>query len=550
MIETLKAFTALTEEFVELLVQHDPVAATEAGIHDYDDRLPDDSPDGLTARAAWLRDLEQRLVTTVPWDELPLEAKVDFALLRSRLSTLRAEIEEVRTPQRTPSIFLMRAFRSVHLLASRNFAPLEERKESIVARLMAIPDYLESSRANLTAVPPVLLEAGIDLAARGPAYVDDVVRRLLRQYPGEAERLEHAGSIARGGFLKLHDHLDRELRTTSGGTFALSERWMNFRLEREHLLELTCADVEALAREQLSRVRAQLEAEARRLDPKRDWRERVEEGRQRRPEANWLAEAYTAEIDRARRFVAERGIVAIPAGEKLELAETPIFDRREIAASGYEGPAPLDGDTVGHLLVTPIDPRRSRELQARALEAHCAPALAVAVARDGWPGRHLMHVRANHAGSRLRRITRDAVMLEGWSAYAEGVMAEAGFYTSDPLAPLFEKLASMRRACLAIVDAGLHSGRLKLEDAAALLMEEARVEPAEATALVRSCCVTPTRGAGGLLGRIAIESLRDDLRAREGSRFDAARFHDGLLACGAIPPSLAREELFARMESA
>src|SRR5438552_1785281 len=89
MIETIRTFTALSEEFVELFMKHHPVAATEAGIHDYDHLMPDDSPDGLANRAAWLRDLDQRLVASVPWEELPLEPRVDFALLRSRIAALR-----------------------------------------------------------------------------------------------------------------------------------------------------------------------------------------------------------------------------------------------------------------------------------------------------------------------------------------------------------------------------------------------------------------------------------------------------------------------------
>ena len=92
MIETLKTFTALSEEFVELFMKHHPVAATEAGIHDYDALLPDDSPEGLKDRAVWLRDLDQRLVASVPWDELPLESRSDFALLRSRIASLRADL--------------------------------------------------------------------------------------------------------------------------------------------------------------------------------------------------------------------------------------------------------------------------------------------------------------------------------------------------------------------------------------------------------------------------------------------------------------------------
>ena len=47
MLETVRTFTALSEEFVEESLRLWPVEATAAGIHDYDHRLPDDTPDGL-----------------------------------------------------------------------------------------------------------------------------------------------------------------------------------------------------------------------------------------------------------------------------------------------------------------------------------------------------------------------------------------------------------------------------------------------------------------------------------------------------------------------
>jgi len=316
MIETTRVFTSLSEEFVELFMKHHPVSATEVGIHDYDHLMPDDSPNGLKDRASWLRDLEQRLAASVPWDELPPEARVDYALLRSRISAIRADLEEIRVAQRTPALYLVRAFNAVHLLLSRSFAPLDERKEAAVARLMAVPEYLEAVKPNLDVVPLVLLEAGLDLAAQGPAFVDDVVRQLLRHFPGEAERLEHAGSRARTGFLRFHDYLERDLRPKAAGTFAIGERWMNYKLEREHLLPYTCAELEQLGRDHVSRTRELLEQEAKRVDPDRSWRELVAEGRERHPESNWLREAHLAEIERAKQFVVDHHLVPLPQGTR------------------------------------------------------------------------------------------------------------------------------------------------------------------------------------------------------------------------------------------
>src|SRR5687767_12781488 len=116
MLETIKAFSALSEEFVELSMRHHPVQATMAGIHDYDSKLPDDSPEGVKERIVWLRDLEQRLVASVPWQELPLEQRVDYGLMRSRLAAIRADLEEIKTHTRNPAIYPETALTGIFLL--------------------------------------------------------------------------------------------------------------------------------------------------------------------------------------------------------------------------------------------------------------------------------------------------------------------------------------------------------------------------------------------------------------------------------------------------
>jgi hypothetical protein len=124
VLETVKAFTQLSEEFVELYMRHHPVQATRAGIHDYDAKLPDDSPEGVRERIVWLRDLEQRLVASVPWQELPIEQRVDYGQLRSQLAAMRADLEEIKMYARNPSIYPETALAGVFLLMVRGFAPL------------------------------------------------------------------------------------------------------------------------------------------------------------------------------------------------------------------------------------------------------------------------------------------------------------------------------------------------------------------------------------------------------------------------------------------
>ena len=547
MIETIRTFTALSEEFVELFMKHHPVAATEAGIHDYDQLLPDDSPDGLKARSSWLRDLDQRLVASVPWEELPTEPRVDFAMLRSRIAALRADLEEIRTPQRWPGLFLERAFNAVHLLLARSFAPLDERKEAVVARLMAVPDYLEAVKPNLQQVPPELLAASLDMAAQGPTFVDEVVRTLLRQFPGEAERLEHAGNRARSGFLRFHDWMERELKPKSAGTFAIGERWMNYKLEREHMVPYTCAELERVGREHVSHALVLLEDEARRHDPKRAWRQLIDEGRRRAPEPHWLREAYVAEMDRARRFVVERRIAPLPPGERLEILDTPVFERALSPYASYQAPAPFDAEPTGVLYVTPIDIRRSKDEQAAQLGAHCTPALPIIALHEGYPGHHLQLGHANRSGSRLRRIVHSDVFAEGWALYCEELMWEQGYFTADPLTRLFQLRDLLFRACRVVLDAALQSGRMTPGQAVDYLVEQAMLERSLAVSEVRRYCTAPTQPMSYLVGKLQILELRSEAQQKLGARFNLHDFHAALLASGTIPPALVREELWPRL---
>jgi uncharacterized protein (DUF885 family) len=547
MIETVRTFTALSEEFVELFMKHHPVAATEAGIHDYDHLLPDDSPDGQNARALWLRDLDQRLVASVPWEELPLEPRVDFALLRSRIASLRADLEEIKVPQRYPGVYLERALNAVHLLLARSFAPLDERKEAAVSRLMAIPDYLEGVKPNLQQVAPELLAAGLTIAAQGPTFVDEVVRTLLRQFPGEAERLEHAGNRARSGFLRFHDWMEKELKPKAGGTFAIGERWMNYKLEHEHMVPYSCAELEKVGREHVAHALVLLEDEARRHDPRRTWRQLIDDGRRRTPESHWLREAYVTEVERTRRFVIERKIAPIPAGERLEILDTPVFERALRPYAVYQAPAPFDAETAGVLYVTPIDIRRSKDEQAAQLGAHCAPALPIIALHEGYPGHHLQLTHANRAGSRLRRIMHSDVFAEGWALYCEELMWEQGYFTADPLTRLFQLRDLLFRACRVVLDAALQSGRMTPPQAVDYLVEQAMLDPTLAASEVGRYCTTPTQPMSYLVGKLQILELRSEAQQKLGARFQLHDFHAALLASGTIPPALVGEELWSRL---
>jgi uncharacterized protein (DUF885 family) len=545
MIDTVKAFAALSEEFVEVTMRQHPVTATLMGIHDYDAQYPDDSPDGFRARGAWLRDFDQRLVTAVPWEELPTSQRVDYAVLRSKVALMRAESEEVRNYTRDPAIYPKTALDGLFLLMARPFAPLAERKEAVLTRLMAIPDYLAATRANLKQVPAVFHEIACGVNGSGPAFVESVALRLVSQFPGEAERIEHAASRARVGFHQYQEFLDRELKGRIGGTCAIGERWMNFRLEREHMLSMDCEALEQFGLQHIASTRAALEAEARKIDPARTWRELVAEGKKHHPEPLRVREAYEAEVERAKRFVIDQRLAPI-VDSPLVIEDTPVFERDTTPYAAYLSPAPFDADQTGYFFVTPIDLSRRPEVQEQQLEGHCNQALGLTAIHEAWPGHHLQLSHANRTGSRLRKLADSPVLAEGWALYCEELMHEQGYHM-DPLARLFQLKDLLWRACRVVIDVALHTSRMGIGEAVDFLVEHAMLERVNAEIEVRRYAATPTQPMSYLVGKMLLLELREEVRRGLGGRFNLYDFHAAVLASGTVPPSLVREEVLERL---
>ena len=545
MIETTRKLSALSEEFVEVAFRHEPAAATQAGIHDYDHELPDHSREGFQRQLVWLRDFDGRLTAGVRAEDLPPAQQVDHALLRSRVGSMRHSLEQLQEHRRNPVRYSETALQGVFLLLARPFAPLEERKESILARLMAIPDYLDSARSNLDRVPGEFVEIASEVNLAAPAFVDEVMRALLRSFPGEAERIEHAGARARLGFLRYQEFLDRTVATGPDAELGIGELAMNEKLAREHLLALDCAALESLGREHVQRTVRLLEEAARRIDPSRTWREVVDDARRRRPEASKLRETYVAETERARRFAEEKRIAPIPAGP-LEIIDTPAFYRPLTPYAAYLPPGPFDEDQTGNFYVTPIDLSRPRAEQLEQLGGHNLPGLPLAVVHEAYPGHHLQALHANRACSRLRQLAQSPLFAEGWALYCEDMMHEEGFF-KDPVTRVLQLRDLLWRACRVVIDVRLHTGRMAFGPAVDYLVEQAMLERVNAEKEVRWYALRPTHPMSYLVGKLEILAIREEARRLMGARFNLHDFHTALLAGGTLPPALARDDLSRRL---
>jgi hypothetical protein len=145
----------MLDRFFESYYRLRPVTATFTGIHEHDHRLPDWSPDGLAAAVDDMKALRIALeAARPPAASLHDVAERDRQLATSFLDIQIAEHESSGFQRGNPSLAVGEAIFGVISLMTRPFAPVAERAASAIARLTALPAFLDGARRSIAGPVP------------------------------------------------------------------------------------------------------------------------------------------------------------------------------------------------------------------------------------------------------------------------------------------------------------------------------------------------------------------------------------------------------------
>jgi uncharacterized protein (DUF885 family) len=135
----------------------------------------------------------------------------------------------------------------------------------------------------------------------------------------------------------------------------------------------------------------------------------------------------------------------------------------------------------------------------------------------------------------LRKMTSFSGYTEGWALYTEQLAVEMGMYDSDPLGLIGQLQASLFRAVRLVIDSGLHAQGWSREKAIDYYVRALGDKRSSAVSEVERYCVWPGQACSYMIGKLTWLRLRDQARAKLGSRFDIRKFHDAGLLSGAVP---------------
>lgn len=530
-----------------------PVAATTLGVHAYDGTLGSYDPGVVSDRLASLRETQQRL-NLIDTSELSLSSHIDYRLVDSHIKLAFSWYTQTQEWRRNPNFYAEIPLYGVFMLLAREFAPVEERAKSVLSRLDDVPRLLTMARANVENPPRVFTEVAIQTVHGGIGFFQNAVPEFANTVPHLSQRILQANQRALDACHDFLAFLQQDLLPRSKGHFAVGREHFEDRLFLEHAVEMSAAQLQHIGQKLFDETEKQLRELAVEIDRGKNWSDIVEEAKAEHPSANRLLDSYVDELQRLRSHILAQNIVTVPPNEELEPAYTPTFARSTLPYAAYEPPAPFENRQKGQFWVTPVDTTKTKEQQEAELREHSYFALPVIALHEAYPGHHVQMVTSNNSSSFIRKHVASNILCEGWAFYCEGLIQKTGYRpayieaSSNPerahkLFHLFILKDALWRAARVIIDVGLHTEGMSVEEAVRLLTEKVFLSEQAALAEVRRYTMSPTQPMSYALGKLQIMSLREefgDLPLRE--------FHDKLLGGGTIPIKFIREEMLAKIK--
>jgi uncharacterized protein (DUF885 family) len=521
-----------------------PSEATAAGLHEFDSQLEERSQAAVAAEARRLRAALAELARVPEW-RLSADARYDYLVLQSHAAAQLLELEDVRMWRRNPNVYNQLASSGVDNILKRNYAPIEQRLQAVLAREHQIARLLEEARANLDNPPRIYTETAIAQVGGSVDFFERVVPQMFERAGGSglnaARRAEFQASndAAVAALKSFREWLQRDLLPRSNGDFALGAENFRKKLLYEEMVDTPVAALLREGERSLRETQDQMRAVAEEVAPGRGVEAALQLLAREHPTADGLVGETRAELGRIRAFIRSAEIMTPPAQENLTVAETPEY-ARSLSFASLDAPGPFERvATEAYYYVTPPDPTWSPQQREEHLEHFDRYTLTITSIHEAFPGHYYQALKLKQTPSRVRSALASASFVEGWAHYCEQMMVDEGFGGNNPKLRLAQLDAALLRLCRYVVGIRMHTAGMTYDQAVEFFMREGYQARTNAEREARRGTLDPTYLVY-TLGKMQIMALREEWRKRMGDSFRIGDFHDRLLSYGMPPVKILR----------
>jgi uncharacterized protein (DUF885 family) len=541
-----ESFAQLADRYWDEELARNPAFATQMGVHRYDDKLYDLSAAAIQKYAAaqkeWLRKLG-----AVDATRLSASDAIDLEIVKHQARAAVVDIEVVRRWRRLPRYYAEPAVSSVYLLVKRNFAPLDERMKSVIARESAVPKLVAAAKQNLSEVDPINIELAL---TELPANIDFLQQDTVQAFATVKDAALHkqltaSTKTATDALAAYGAWLRKDLLPRAKGHFAIGAAAFAQKLSAEEGIDEPLDAVLARGEAELKRLREEFVATAKKIDPAKPAPEVQASLAADHPKAATLIADVQARLAGLREFLVDKAIVTIPSTVMPIVQESPPFMRAFTLAS-MDTPGPFEAKaTEAYYNVTLPDPKWSAaEVESYLRGGFSRTIIEMVSIHEAFPGHYVQFLWMPQMKSRTRKMYGCSSNAEGWAHYSEQMMIDEGAAGADPKQRLAQLQEALLRAARYVVGIKMHTRGMSLQDGMALFEREGLQSKKVAEMEAKRGTEDPTY-LYYTYGKLEILKLRDEYKRKLGAQYSLRKFHDAFLAEGAIPLSLTRKILLA-----
>lgn len=542
-------FVALAESYIEEFLERYPEYATSLGDHRYDGRLNDYTAAGVASGLEWNKHYLEELAAIDP-ARLGIANAIDYEILRNYVEFSIWSSEVLREHEWNPMRYGVGD--ALYSLLAREFAPLEQRLQSLHQRLQEIPAVLSAARESLTDPPRIHTETAIRQNDGAIGLISKNLDEFLALAPGKEEELAEAREAALRALEEHGRWMREELLPRSTRSFRIGEEKYRAKLAYTLHSDLSMEEILERALRRLDELQDELYSTA--LPLFREHRpDAGEEALADRPAVirtvlDVLADSHPTDssiVEDAKQdlaevteFTRERKIVSVP-DEPLQIIVMPEF-RRGVSTAYCDSPGPLEehGETFYAISPTPQDWTPERKVSFyREYNDFMLQDLTV---HEAIPGHYLQLAHSNRleAPTMIRSIFSSGTFIEGWAVYAEQVMVERGFGGARFK---MQQLKMLTRAVInAVLDQKIHAGSMTEQEAMDMMMGQGFQEEGEAAGKWIRAQLTSAQLSTYFVGIAEHNDMRAAWIERNGAVQDWQAYHDRVLSFGSPPVRFVR----------
>jgi len=302
--------------------------------------------------------------------------------------------------------------------------------------------------------------------------------------------------------------------------------WYASEVRRHTTSTLTAAEIHALGRAEVTRIRAEMESVMRQVGFAGDLQAFFRYVQEEPAFYFQSAGAVIAGFQALKRRINAALPVLFSLFPKAdyELREVEAFRAASAAGGSYRGPS-ADGTRPGVFYVNTYNLKAQPIYGMETLSLH-----------EAAPGHHFqVSIQQELTGlPRFRRFERNVAYVEGWALYAESLGRELGLFT-DPMQWYGRLSDEMLRAMRLVVDTGLHAEGWSRPRAMRYMHDNSSMTDSDIESEVERYIVYPGQALGYKVGELRIQALRRKAAAALGDQFDIREFHAEVLQDGALP---------------